>query len=110
MIEARFFKNKNNIYRGFQIEGHANYAPAGFDIVCAAVSALTQGTVIGLEKVQKLDIVNYTIQENERNIMYCCVRPAQASKAQVLLITLNKTLKYIEEEYKEYLRVTEVED
>lgn len=26
---------------GFRIEGHANYAPSGQDIVCAGVSALT---------------------------------------------------------------------
>lgn len=27
-------------YNGFKIEGHANYAPHGYDIVCAGVSAL----------------------------------------------------------------------
>ena len=31
------------------IEGHANYAPVGYDIVCASISALAQNLVQSLE-------------------------------------------------------------
>jgi len=34
---------------GFCVRGHAGLAPRGRDIVCAAVSALTQAAVAGLE-------------------------------------------------------------
>ncbi|MFS7206708.1 ribosomal-processing cysteine protease Prp [Carnobacterium divergens] len=39
MITATF-KKKNNRFIGYEIKGHANYAPKGHDIVCAGVSAL----------------------------------------------------------------------
>ena len=36
---------------GFSAKGHAGYADAGEDIVCAAISALTQATEYGLTEV-----------------------------------------------------------
>lgn len=47
---------------GFDVSGHANTAPHGQDIVCAAVAALTQTAVLGLEchlqRSFKLDITS----------------------------------------------------
>lgn len=34
---------------GFEIEGHAGYAPKGSDIICAAVSALSQTCRISIK-------------------------------------------------------------
>lgn len=39
MIQA-IFKMKNNQIVEYEVLGHANYAPIGSDIVCAAVSSL----------------------------------------------------------------------
>ena len=36
---------------GFKAQDHAGYAREGSDIVCAAISALTQTTVVGLNEV-----------------------------------------------------------
>ncbi|MGB9885976.1 MAG: ribosomal-processing cysteine protease Prp [Moorellales bacterium] len=36
---------------GMVVRGHAGYAPRGRDIVCAAVSALAQTTVLALERL-----------------------------------------------------------
>lgn len=38
------------LMRAFTVNGHANTAPHGQDIVCAAVSALSQAAVMGLER------------------------------------------------------------
>lgn len=47
---------------GFDVSGHANTAPHGQDIVCAAVAALTQTAALGLEchlqRSFKLDIAS----------------------------------------------------
>ena len=43
MIEVKVYNN------GFTITGHAGYDVMGKDIVCAAVSALSQTCVISLE-------------------------------------------------------------
>lgn len=34
-----------------EISGHANYAPKGQDIVCAAISAIAETAVLGLKGV-----------------------------------------------------------
>ncbi len=49
MIRVRAVKEQGR-YRGFTIEGHAGYAQAGEDIVCAAVSALVINAVNSIER------------------------------------------------------------
>lgn len=41
---------------GYNIFGHANFAPKGKDIVCSAVSSITQTTLLGLNEILKKDI------------------------------------------------------
>lgn len=43
-------RKSNGEYTGFSSKGHAGYAEAGFDIICAAVSALTVNTINSIEK------------------------------------------------------------
>ncbi len=40
MTSITIYKNKDNLYTGFDCVGHAGYADAGEDVVCAGVSAL----------------------------------------------------------------------
>ena len=40
MFHVTVYENKKKEYVGFQTEGHAGYAEAGQDIVCAAASDL----------------------------------------------------------------------
>ena len=49
MIQIRTEREKGT-YRSFSIDGHAGYAEAGEDIVCAAVSALVINTINSIEK------------------------------------------------------------
>ncbi|MBE6677495.1 MAG: ribosomal-processing cysteine protease Prp [Ruminococcaceae bacterium] len=44
MVTASFY-GRGAAYTGFKVQGHAGFAPAGQDIVCAAVSAMTMLTV-----------------------------------------------------------------
>ena len=39
MIHIRFERTKDGALSGFQVRGHAEFAPSGRDIVCAAVSS-----------------------------------------------------------------------
>lgn len=39
-----------------QVSGHANAAPMGFDIVCAAVSALTLTLIRGLKQIAGISL------------------------------------------------------
>lgn len=49
MIDITIYENREQEYTAFQCLGHAGYAPAGEDIVCAAVSALVINTVNSIE-------------------------------------------------------------
>ena len=49
MVVATVLKNQNGQYIGFECIGHAGYAKAGEDIVCAGVSVLVINTVNSLD-------------------------------------------------------------
>ena len=48
MITITMHRDKKDRYTGFTIKGHADYDEAGSDIVCAAVSALSQTALLGI--------------------------------------------------------------
>jgi uncharacterized protein YsxB (DUF464 family) len=50
MIKIQVFRNTAGEIAGFAVNGHANTAPHGQDIICAGVAALTQTAVLGLER------------------------------------------------------------
>ncbi len=45
MIHVTIYKNRDQEYMGFDCKGHAGFAAAGADIVCAGVSALVLNAV-----------------------------------------------------------------
>ena len=47
MTKIKFFKNKD-IYTGFECSGHTGYEEFGKDVLCAAISSLTQGCALGI--------------------------------------------------------------
>lgn len=49
MISITIYQNKQKQYTGFTCIGHAGYASAGEDIVCAGVSVLVLNTVNAIE-------------------------------------------------------------
>ncbi|NLI69804.1 MAG: ribosomal-processing cysteine protease Prp [Firmicutes bacterium] len=51
MIKVTFRRDSRGHIKEFTVEGHAVFAPAGEDIVCAAVSALAQAAILGIEEV-----------------------------------------------------------
>ena len=56
MIRLQLVKSGKDI-EGFQISGHAGYAPHGQDIVCAGVSSLTQTALLGLMEYLHREVV-----------------------------------------------------
>jgi len=47
--------NQKNNFKSIIIKGHTNYAEKGKDIICAAISAITNGTVNFLQTYYKND-------------------------------------------------------
>ena len=48
MIRVKLLRDADGRMHGFDVEGHADTAPHGQDIVCAGVSALTQSALLGI--------------------------------------------------------------
>lgn len=54
---------------GLTVDGHAGYAKAGNDIICAAVSALAQGLIHSLDSLTD-DRISYQIRDGLIGIKY----------------------------------------
>ena len=54
---------------GIEIRGHAGYAEAGKDIVCAGVTALTENLIDSIESLTK-DEIQYEISPGRVDIHY----------------------------------------
>ena len=102
-----FFRRRDGALTGYRAEGHAGYAEAGKDIVCAAVSALTQTTLNGLKNVLKAPVM-FDI-DDEAAILEARLTPeaseAQVRQAQLLLQTLLEGLQAIERSYPRNVRI-----
>ena len=50
MIRVRIERDSTGRIQGFEAKGHAGAGPRGNDIVCAAVSVLTDSVFLGLDR------------------------------------------------------------
>ena len=50
MIRVKIERDADGKIRGFAAKGHADAGPSGQDIVCAAVSVLTDSVFLGLDR------------------------------------------------------------
>jgi len=105
MIHATLWQDREGYLIGFEITGHAGYAPHGRDIVCAAVSALAQATVLGLEEfLSRKPAVEMCKGK------LCCQLAQDLSlqereRAQAILGTLKLGLQAIKESYSSYIKI-----
>ena len=94
---------------GFNAKGHALYANPGEDIVCSAISALTQTTLLGLLEIIEIK-TDYSINDNA--YIDCIVDDGnidKLEKADLIIRVMQKGLCNIAENYGKYLSVSERE-
>ena len=70
MTKVVFLRRDGDKY-GFREQGHAGYAEAGNDVLCAALSAMTM-LIINAAEVAYASDVDYTIDEETTNISVIC--------------------------------------
>ena len=94
MIRVTIYQNGSGQYCGFRMEGHAEFAAYGKDIVCAAVSAFTE-EVFENAVHQEKDVVSFEIISNP-----------VSSEAGLLMESLVLGLTSLADEYgKKYIRL-----
>ena len=102
-----FFRRPDGTLTGYRAQGHTGYAPAGQDIVCAAVSALTLSTLNGLRSVLKAPVM-FDIDDQAATLQAELTPEAtgeQVKQAQLLLVTLLEGLQAIERSYPRNVRI-----
>ena len=102
-----FMRRSDGALIGYQAEGHSGYACAGADIVCAAVSALTQSTLNGLQNVLKAPVM-FEIDDRRAFIEAELTPEAtqeQIERAQLLLVPLLEGLQAIQRGYPRNVRI-----
>lgn len=102
-----FLKRSDGALIGYRANGHSGYAEAGADIVCAAISALTQTTLNGLKNVLKAPVM--FDQDDDGAFIEAILTPEasedQIRQAQLLLVTLLEGLQAIQRGYPRNLRI-----
>ena len=94
----------NDRYVGFKIFGHVGLGTKGKDIVCAAVSAVAQATLIGLEEVLGEEI-EYKIEDG---LIKCDIK-SDGDCAQKMIEMLYKTTLQLSKQYPKNLSVSKME-
>ena len=100
MIRATFERD----FSGFSLSGHAGYAEAGEDIVCAAVSAMTNLVVNGAEAFGA--VAEVSADSEGAQVVYRMTKPC--AEAEKLLSVFYEELKQLQTQYPAYVRVRKI--
>ncbi|MFC4737430.1 ribosomal-processing cysteine protease Prp [Bacillus daqingensis] len=107
MIHVHFERDENGAVTSFTMSGHAESGPYGYDLVCAGASAVSFGAVNAVYELTgtKLDVG----MESGGGYLSAAVPqglPERVfSQVQLLLEGLLVSLKTIEDQYGEFIRV-----
>ena len=96
MIKVTRYKDR------ITIKGHSGYAPAGQDIVCAAVSVLVQTLIQSVEELTA-DKIKYSMQPGTVDIKFWCL----SDQSKVLIDAFFVGIKGIAEAHPDNVRLTE---
>ena len=84
------------------IQGHANYAPLGQDIVCASVSTLVQVMIASIEQMTE-DKIEYSIQPGMVDIKFGNL----SEKAQLLVSSFFIGAQMIADQYPNNVKIVQ---
>lgn len=109
MIEIRY--KEKNVLEGkeylLEVQGHAEYAEPGKDIVCAGVSSLTIALVKTLRSQEDIYYTRNNVKISEGYVKIKVVVPKEEdiTKLDMVFNTILEGYKHIETEYPDNVRV-----
>ncbi|MBC2580635.1 ribosomal-processing cysteine protease Prp [Clostridium sp. DJ247] len=103
MVSVNFKKKSCNLVSVI-MTGHAESVDAEYDMVCSAISAVSQTILIGILEVLKLKI-DYSINDGFLNFSLEKLCLDDIEKCQVLMETMLLGLKSIEISFGEYINI-----
>ncbi len=102
MVKVSIYRDKNGNINAYDVSGHAGAGEDGYDIVCSAVSALTQAPLIGLERYLKLK-PHYTVDEESG--IFTLKLDKTDSNTQAILETMFLALQSVERQFPQFVKV-----
>lgn len=91
----------NNDYVGFRVSGHSGYSEAGYDIVCAGISALT---INCMNSIEELTEERFSVfQHEDDGVIDYMLDDKPGIEAEILLKSLVLGLRDLEKEYKDFI-------
>lgn len=104
MIRAEFLAGRHGL-EGFRISGHAGYANAGEDIVCASVTSAVQMTANTITEIFGVAAELKVLE----NVIECKLPQSTSLQARKLLEGLKLHLEILAEDYEETIDVKVLE-
>lgn len=93
----------------FEVEGHSGMAQRGKDIVCAAISALTQTAILGLKQVANIEVKFH--RDDYKGLLWAELpeelSPSQRHDADIIIGTMLAGLRDMQTGYPKFIK-TEV--
>ncbi len=110
MIQADFYRSQSSEIHAVELTGHADSGPYGYDLVCAAVSALSIGLVNSLAELGGYE-PEVKIADKTGGYLFVAL-PAnltqeQAQISAILLDSLLVSLRSVASEYSDYVTIIE---
>lgn len=108
MVKVKI-KQKNNSLKCIRVSGHANSDDYGKDIVCAAVSVITQTILLGISEILEDDF-NYSVSKGD---LYFEIPEKMIYEDEIRINTLTHTLmlglQNIQNNYEDYIDIIKEE-
>ena len=104
MTKIKFFKRQDN-FVGFECSGHTGYSEYGQDILCAALSGMTQSCILGITNVLNIKTrVNRKDKDGYLKIeLPKDLDTDKLDASQILLETLYLSIEDLIEGYSKYI-------
>lgn len=108
MIQINIWEDQRQQIKEFLVKGHAGHGEEGWDIVCAAISALTISALNGL-----MEYVSIPLDVEMKDGYVHCILPKKISKlqtiqSQAILQTMNLAFKNVMNEYGKYVKINKI--
>lgn len=108
MIQVTVYRMENKI-TAIEMSGHANSGPYGYDLVCAGASAVSFGSLNAVMELCNLDLD--IEQGSEGGYLYVTIPKEldslKSDRAQLLLEAMLISLRTIELQYSQFIRINE---
>lgn len=105
MIELDIYRDGRGMINAYRVRGHAGYAASGSDIVCSAISALTQAPLVGLERHLKLKPAYKADQEG--GVLEVALTSAPDALTQAILETMRYGAESVARQFPQHVRIRE---